>query len=222
MENKGSIIAAAIIVVIILSVIFGTIYYLANTFNVNLNPFSRFIQTTPSPTSAPSPTQTASPDSSLTPDATPATTPAQTPASEQPSDKGGVQNGSNSLYQGQGFKLEYPKNWGILKCSNSLNFELDPYSSENKTVNCDRAQKPITILVNQGVTCQGGEVVRIGGSNVRRTKTQYRDWLTNQWCFEGSGKTFDITNRVANSGNPATSKDDFSQDIEKIISSISI
>ncbi len=219
MENRGSIIAAAVIVVIVLSVIFGTVYYLANTFNVSLNPFSRFTQT-PSLTSSPSPIATISPDSSPTPDETLKTAPTQTPTGQSQSDKGGVQNGSKAIYQGQGFKLEVPKNWGVLKCSNSTNFELDPYSGESKTINCDRSQKPITVLVNSGLSCSGGEVVKIGNFNVRKTKQQYRDWKTNQWCFEGSGKTFDITNRVSSSGNPATSKDDFSSEIEKIISSI--
>ncbi len=222
MENKGSLIAAAIIVVIVLSVIFGTVYYLASTFDINLNPFSRIVQTaSPTPTSSPTPTATSSPNGngSPIPEITPS--PTQTPGSGQQSDKGGVQNGERVVFQGQGFKLEISKNWGVLKCSNSGNFELDPYKAENKTINCDRAQKPVTFLVNSGLSCQGGEVVKIANFNVRKTKTQYRDWLAVAWCLEGNGKTFDITNRVSDSGNPVTSKDDFSSEIEKIISSIS-
>lgn len=215
MENKGSIIAAAIIVVIVLSVVFGTIYYLASTFNVNLNPFTRFTSQTVTPKPSASSSEPGS-------NGTPSQTPGSTDTQAQPSpDKGGNQNSERVIYQGQGFKLEIPKNWGVLKCSNSENFELDPYNGESKTINCDRAQKPVTILVNSSFSCSGGEVVKIANLSVRRTKTQYRDWLTNQWCFEVQGKTFNITHRVSDSGNPATSKDDFSFDIEKIISSIS-
>lgn len=222
MENKGSLIAAAIIVVVVLSVIFGTVYYLASTFNVNLNPLSRFT----TQTSISAPDATLSPDSTTTPTASTSPNTANPTATSVPQPlpetKGGVQNNEKIVFQGQGFKLELPKKWGILKCNNSANFELDPNNSENKTVNCDTAQKPITVLVNSGMSCTGGEVVKIGNFSVRKTKTQYRDWLTNQWCFESNGKTFDITERVSDSGNPATSKDDFSANIESIISSISI
>ncbi len=189
MEGKGNLIAALIFIVLILSVIFGTIYYLTRGFRHSIT----------QGTKSPAPIQQRN---------------TQTPKPQDTSN-------DTVTYQGEGFNLSYPKNWGLITCNNSKNFEFDPYNPGKKTISCDRAQKPTTFLVNSGLSCQGGEVVKIGNYSVRKTKQQYRDWQTNQWCLETSGKTFDITNRVSSSGAVGTGKDDFSSEIEKIISSIS-
>lgn len=124
-------------------------------------------------------------------------------------------------YQGQDFILKYPDNWGILTCSDSRNIEFDPYN-KNDLINypCDSAIKPITVLVNNQQSICPGEVVKIGNNNATKSKTETAYWTTSRWCLSKNGVSLDITNRVAPTGITGTGKDDFSKQIEQIVSSI--
>ncbi len=210
MEGRGNLIAAIIVIVLVLAVVLGTILYLTKSFGGKLNLFNSFSRLTPAPkkTATPSPTfipSTTSGQFSLAPQPTPSSTI--------------TTSGVYNVYHGKGFQLQYPKNWGLLTCTTSQNFELDPYNSNNQTVPCDRATKPITVLVDQGVACKG-EFKKIGSHQVSVSKMQYRDWFTNEYCLNEAGHNIDITNRVSNRGLSGTGKDDFSTQIEQIISTI--
>lgn len=124
-------------------------------------------------------------------------------------------------YQGQDFILKYPDNWGILTCNDSRNIEFDPYNkSDLINYSCNTAIKPITILVSsQPVACPG-DIVKIGNNNVAKSITVTANWITNRWCLSKNGVNLDITNRVASTGITGTGKDDFSKQIEQMISSI--
>lgn len=124
-------------------------------------------------------------------------------------------------YQGQGFVLKYPDSWGILTCSDSRNIEFDPYNkSDLINYSCNSAIKPITVLVSsQPVVCPG-DIIKIGNNNVAKSKTETANWTTNRWCLSKDGISLDITNRIAPSGITGTGKDDFSKQIELMISGI--
>lgn len=124
-------------------------------------------------------------------------------------------------YKGENFVLKYPQNWGILTCSDSKNIELDPYHSEDQlNYFCDRAIKPITILVSSNALDCSGETVQIGNNSVIRSKTETAYWFKNRWCINKNGVSFDITNRINSQSITGTGKDDFSSEIEKIIKSL--
>lgn len=137
------------------------------------------------------------------------------------------QNITNTLpsdfkaYQGSGFNLNYSKSWGLLTCNNSQNFELDPTNGVDvKNLACDYAIKPITVLVTSRATCSG-DTVRLGNNDVKKTKTTDGSGDTNyRWCLNVGGKGIDITHRVSGSGSRATSKDDFSAQIEQAIGTL--
>lgn len=137
---------------------------------------------------------------------------------------------SNSLsqdftrtYIGQAFVVNYPGNWGLLTCSNTPSFELDPVaSSDIKGVICDTAVKPITILITDKLACQGN-VVNIGPYKVTKSKLNIVNGDTNyRWCLKVNGKNLDITHRVSASGFQATSKEDFSLAVEEMIKNITV
>lgn len=125
-------------------------------------------------------------------------------------------------YTGTNFKLHYPQNWGLLTCSNSQNFELDPVnSSDSLGVVCNFAQKSITVLVSPSFSnCQGNStniatVAVIKSKTTTEGETDYR-WCTKQPPF------LDITHRVSpNPPSGAYSKEDYSDQIEQLISSLS-
>ena len=125
-------------------------------------------------------------------------------------------------YKGVGFELAYPNNWGLLTCNNSVNFEFDPEKSQDMLkVNCDRAVKPITVLVSDNLSCQGDNI-KLGNNSVVRivegTKGAEADY---RWCvINPNGVDLDITQRVSNSGRPSSSRQDFAVQIEQVISSV--
>ena len=48
-----------------------------------------------------------------------------------------------------GLTINYPKSWGILTCSNSYNFELDPTNGTDMlNMMCNDAMKPISVIIN--------------------------------------------------------------------------
>lgn len=137
---------------------------------------------------------------------------------------GGVSStsaGNNKIYSGPGFNFTYPSNWALLTCSNSQNFEFDPVNrGDIAGAVCDRALKPMTFLVVDKINCQG-DTIKLGNNQVIRSKTTGSSGDTNyRWCLQVGGKGLDITHRVSGSGARATSKDDFSAQIEQIISNI--
>lgn len=139
---------------------------------------------------------------------------------------GNVSNKDDSntkIYQGNSFSLRIPKNWGILSCGNSENFEFDPLNSTDiKNVACDTAVKPITILVANRLNCRG-EIIKIGERQVTKSKELSNSTISYRWCIPFSNeskKGLDITHRVTSSGLRASSTQDFSQKIEEIIVSI--
>lgn len=142
-------------------------------------------------------------------------------ASAAASPEGVNQPASNlKAYVGQGFSILYPANWGLLTCGNSQSIELDPLNSaDNKNFACDRAVKPVTVLVGQPLNCQG-ETVKIGNHQVRKSKVAQEGATDYRWCLSVGGKTFDITHRVSPMSSPAASKDDFSAQVEQVIGNI--
>lgn len=207
MEITGKTIILAVVSVIIIALILSGVFYLLKNSkqiipsNKNSNPLGRLDVITASPTEAPS----AAGNGIVSP-----------AINNQP-----VTNTGLKTYQGSNFIIKYPQKWGILTCNNSQNFEFDPYDSKDlNNFACDRAIKPVTILVSKEVLNCQGETVKIGTNQVIKSKTETAYWMKNRWCFFKNGLNFDITNRVAGTGITGTGKDDFSSEIEKIINSL--
>src|SRR3989344_6814949 len=203
MEDRRSVIISAIIGILVLALIIGVIIYLI-----------RFILNRPS-----NPGQTPEPEPTIEESTQP--NPSKTPrssASPRPSGTA-TPNTGLTVYKGEGFEISYPRNWGILTCSNSQNIEFDPNSSQDQLkVYCDVAQKPITVLVNSN-TCSGGENGSKGGINFVKTKKQTAQFLSYKWCLKTT-PALEVSHRVSDSGGRATSKQDFSAQIEELISRI--
>lgn len=193
MEQRKTLIVTGVVFVLIILIIIGTIIYLVKTVG------SRNSATIslPSPEGliivSPSPQPYANPSASVVP--------------------------SNlKTYTGQGFSLHYPTSWGLLTCSNSHNFELDPTNSTDQlNVSCDNAVKPVTVIVGPA-SCQG-EAVKLGNNQVVRSKTQDGADVSYRWCIAGN-PNLDITHRVSPSGSRAASSVDYSSQIEQMISQI--
>lgn len=118
------------------------------------------------------------------------------------------------------FSLDYPSSWGLLTCSNSTNFEFDPVEgSDVKNVICDRAVKPITIILVNRLNCLG-ETVKIGDKQVIKSKSTQGNNINYRWCVPVGNIGLDITHRVSPNGSMATSKEDFSTQIEQLIETI--
>lgn len=128
--------------------------------------------------------------------------------------------GNTKLYAGQGFSLDFPNNWSLLTCNNSQNFEFDPAGGADlKNVVCDTAVKPVTVLVVNRLNCTG-ETVTLGTNKVVKSKTTSGGNTNYRWCVNVGNKGLDITHRVSGSGARATSKDDFSAQIEQMIQTV--
>lgn len=196
MESKKPIIIAAVIALVVAGIIVGAIVYLTGLLRTRTT-------TTPN-------VVTSSPSSVITSENN-AARPSSTPAPTLP---------SNMKIVGiAGFTMTYPSTWGKLSCSNSSNIEFDPYNATDQTATCDFAVKPITVLVAPRLSC-AGETVTLGNNRVVRTKTQTQTGMDYRWCVYGNGMNLDITHRVSSTGSRATSKDDFSKQVEEMISSL--
>ena len=124
---------------------------------------------------------------------------------------------STTLYKGNGFTLRYPKNWGILTCNNSDNFELDPTNPADQIgVTCERALKPITVIVGKKAQCQG-DMVTLGNVKVIKSKIMDDNGTDYRWCTQ-TVPDLDITHRVSKTPSRATSKQDYSAAVEQMIS----
>ncbi|MDO8498483.1 MAG: hypothetical protein Q7S44_01735 [bacterium] len=141
--------------------------------------------------------------------------------SDNSSGTGNNNTGTTKSFTGEGFTLKYPTSWGLLTCSNSQNFELDPTSSQDiKGVVCDMAVKPVTFLISSTRAACQGETVTLGSNQVVKSKITARGDTNYRWCLMVGSKSFDVTHRVSPSGSRATSKDDFSSQIEEVIKSL--
>lgn len=201
----------AVAVLLIIGVV-GTVYYSAQRAKRNI------VVQTPPPTSeivvvsSPSPTASGSQPTRST------SNPTAAPAS--PSAPRSVVTADNmKMVEIKGVSFKYPQNFGLLTCTNSSNFEFDPYSNADQRVSCDRAQKPITVLVGSVQVCPGN-IVNLGRLQVVKNRVENARGVDYRWCFSHSGSHFDITHRVSQSGARATSKDDFSAQIEQMITNI--
>lgn len=125
----------------------------------------------------------------------------------------------NKLYNQGGFQLSYPKNWGMWTCVNSENFEFDPVNSEDKKVQCGTALKPITVLVDDISGCDGANTM-IGNIEVVKSVQTVDGYISYQWCTK-TNPVLNITHRVSKNGERAVSKDDYSAQIEDMISKLS-
>lgn len=125
-------------------------------------------------------------------------------------------------YAGQSFLINYPATWGLLTCSNTHNIEFDPATNQDiKGVVCDTAVKPITIVVQDSLNCPG-ETVKIGNHQVVKSSGPLAGGGTqNNWCLTVGGKVLNITQRVSDKGNQATSSTDYSAQVEDMIKNIS-
>lgn len=193
--ERKSLVATALVGLVVLAIIIGSIYYLIqfirnrNTTDVVNNQI----------------TATASPASS-----------AQV---EVDINQGNIQQAStdNKTFNAGDFQIAYPKSWGVLTCSNSANIELDPTSGQdNLKVVCSTAVKPVTIM-KEATGCANGEMVDLGSFKVVRTKATEGSYTRYEWCTKTVPALY-ITHRVSNDGSPATSKEDFSKQVEDMIS----
>lgn len=119
-----------------------------------------------------------------------------------------------------GFSINYPKNWGLLTCANSYNFELDPTNSADiPSVMCDSATKPISVILSNDMNGCGGENIKIGNTNVLRSQITTQNYTTFQWCTLTQPALI-ISNRTSATTNFAATTTNYSADIEKIIGSL--
>lgn len=199
-EQRKTLIVTGAVLLIILALVISLIFFLAR-FISSRRQSSNVPQISSTATTVPSPTAQGT---------------GQTSGSTQ------TQQPNTKSFQGSGFFLKYPQNWGLLTCNNSQNFEFDPANSQDqKGVTCDRAVKPITFLATDNLICQG-EGTTIGNLRVIRlvegtkgAEASYR------WCIVNpNGVDIDITHRVSNSGKPSSSKEDYAASIEQIIQTI--
>lgn len=220
-QQQRSLIFTAAVGLIILAIIVGSIYYLVKFIQGRVASNSQ----TPTPSvtqiaedfAVPSSTsalefQSASPTASVLPTAS-----VQTP--QTGSTQGNNPVSDKKVYSGGDFQLTYPKNWGQLKCTNGKNFELDPNSPADANIVCDTAIKSVTVLVSDISGCQG-EAAKVGNIEVIKSQASEDGYTRYQWCTKTT-PTLNITHRVSQGGERATSKQDFSKQIEEIIASLS-
>ncbi|MBI2593998.1 hypothetical protein HYW44_05145 [Candidatus Daviesbacteria bacterium] len=122
------------------------------------------------------------------------------------------------LYNSGTFQVSYPNTWGILNCTNSLHFELDPNSGVDSKSECSIAQKPVTILVDNIDGC-GGENVKVGNTEVIKSKKVDGGYTAYRWCTK-TDPVLNITHRVSKAGERAVSPIDYANQIEEIISKL--
>ncbi len=219
--NTARIIIAGIVALIAASIIIGAILLLGGLFPKKPNPEEPLanlpvvnVSISPEPTSS---LGTITPTKTVTP----------TPAGSGSTNRGNTLDsrlGNLKTYSGEGFSLRYPSDWGLLTCGNSNHFEFDPTSAQDVAgVVCDYAVKPITVLVKDGNISCSGDKVTLGSRSVTKSLKTYSDGDKDyRWCVNEGGKTLDITHRVSQSGSRATSKTDYSSQVEDMIADYQI
>ncbi len=166
-QQQRSIIVTAAVGLIILAIIIGSIYYLV-----------RFIQGRQRTASI---TNEATSSASITPsEEASVSNPSTVPQSQTNTNQNNTQGNppaNTKTYNDGDFQLTYSNSWGVLDCSNSSNVEFDPTNSQDSKPACDTAVKPVTVLVNSGVTCQG-ETIKIGQIEVVKAKQDVNGYIT--------------------------------------------
>ncbi len=211
-EQRKSLFVTAIITLLILALIIGVIIYLVRFIQGRQNA-NKITSNNTTITRSAAPNSTIfNPSEAPVASANPSIGFNYPPASAVP----GLPAGDNELYSGNGFQVKYPKNWGLLTCNNSANFEFDPTSNVDQIgVVCDYAIKPITILEGGNPNCQG-ENVTLGNVSVIRSKVIDDNGADYRWCTKTS-PVLDITHRVSKTPARAASQADYSADVEKMI-----
>lgn len=135
--------------------------------------------------------------------------------------QGDNQNLNTNLYVGKGFSIKYPKNWGLLTCNNSQNFELDPgNSADSLKFPCEGALKSVTVLVGTSPNCQGDSVT-LGGVQAVKSKLIDDSGVDYRWCTK-TNPTLDISHRYSKTPSRATSTQDYSVQVEDVIKSLTL
>lgn len=235
MSERRTLIVTGIVVLLIIALILGVVWYLFNfirerqinqqqatsdifprsSASIVISPAPVPTGTVvPSPTiGTPTRTPSATPVATFAP--TPSPTPLRTPA---PTPTISSSNPEMKVYKGQGFAISYPKNWGLLTCTDSNNIEFDPYNPVDQNIDCNFALKPITVIVGQTASCPG-QMISYGPNGAQKSVRTGSKGLIYRWCSQASPK-LDITHRVAPTTQVGYSKDDFSVQIEQMISNI--
>lgn len=199
--ERRSLVATALVGLVVLAIIVGSIYYL---FQFIRNRQAGNVVTNQTQTALPSPIGSAPV----------VVTQSVQPQQQQPN------AGDFKTYNAGDFQITYPKNWGLLTCRNSGNVELDPNNpADQLNVECSIATKPITIIKN-AVGCAGGELVDIGQVKADKSKATDGGYTRFEWCVKTVPPLY-VTHRVSNDGSPATSREDFSRQVEEMISRLS-
>lgn len=205
-DRRRALIVTAIVLLVLIALIVGIVWYLIQ--------FIRSRQTSlPTVSRTPAPTTTSVPLAS--PESFPVTGGVTSTPTPVPVVSPNVQTSPTKTYNGQGFQLVYPREWGLLTCTNSQNIEFDPANSTDQKISCDRAIKPITVLVNSS-NCPGGQTVNLGGVQAVKVVTQVQGGVNYKWCVR-TGIPLEISHRVSPQGGRASSVDDFSAQIEQMI-----
>lgn len=143
----------------------------------------------------------------------------QTPKTAQTSQagesKGGIVSADKKIFDGGNFQLSYPKNWGVMACTNSKNLEFDPVNNADFKEVCNYALKPITVLVADSSGCSG-DAVKFGNVQTSRSVQADTGYVKYQWCTKTT-PVLNITHRVSKGNDPASSKEDYSKQIEEMI-----
>lgn len=205
-QQQRSLIFTAAVGLIILAIIIGSIYYLVKFIQGRVAGNSQ-VQTSQQPINSESPEGGSVQGAQLTPD------------NEIPTPQVGNANPGKKVYNGGSFQFAYPDKWGVLTCTNSQNIELDPANASDSKIACDLATKPITIVVGDIKGCQG-DTSKIGSLDVVKSQGSEGEYLKYQWCTKTT-PVLNITHRVSPNNERATSKVDYSSQIEDLIKNIS-
>lgn len=212
-QQQRSLIFTASVGLIILAIIVGSIYYLVKFIQSRVSSSRQPVASVETIATVTAPPEAINIDGSPSVPNTAGQGQANPPQS-------GVNNvpAGKKLYNQGTFQLYYPDSWGMLKCTNSANFELDPTSGSDTQISCSSAVKPITILVNDQSGC-GGESLRMGNAEVAKSRQIEGNYIAYRWCTK-TDPVLNITHRVSRDGDPATSPNDFSAQIEEFISNL--
>lgn len=212
-QQQRSLVFTAAVGLIILAIIIGSVYYLVKFIQGRVATSRQTTQTA----------QTLNPEGTSSAQLTPEFIDSQNPNPEQDSSQmpptPGNPPSDKKIYNGGTFQLAYPNNWGVLSCANSSNIEFDPANPNDAKTNCDIASKPITVVVGDTKGCSD-ETIKIGNLDVAKSKVNEGSYIKYQWCTK-TQPVLNITHRVSPDSERATSKEDYSNQVEQIISNLS-
>ena len=201
MERRDLIITA-LALLLVLGIIFGTAFYLFRFFSKKPSATARNL--IPIVTSAPVATNK------------PGVT--QMPVNSQLPGPGATQ-AALKVFTGSGFRLSYPRTWGLLTCSKSSNFELDPAGGVDQIgVGCDYAMKSVTVLV--GPTDCTGTPVTLGTTTFLKTITKVGNDVKYKWCTTNTTPQLEVSHRVSPDDGRGFSTIDYSSQVEEVLKSM--